>query len=450
MRVPRIPPDPEEVIGCAAADANRAGKVFSFLLAEPQHPDDPYRHWDEVRRRPPPAGFSAEEHWAALKLRRLRSATRLALADVRDRPFWFTEPPAVRQALHRLDRDAAGVIGSRVRALTRDDSRRYVARSLIEEPFSSSILEGAVTTRDIARQLVEDDRPPRTRDERMVLNNYRAMELVKRKLGEPLTLPLILQIHKIVSEGTLDRAEMAGRLRGPKDDVRVVDDGNDDVLHTPPPASDLPHRLEALCAFANTPESEQPFIHPVIRAIILHFMIGYEHPFVDGNGRTARALFYWGALKAGYWMLEYVSISRTITEAPAQYYRAFLETETDGGDLTYFIDHQLRVLCKSIDALHDYVERRQADLESFSDALSSEDFNHRQTFVLNEAALKRATRFTIAEQQRAHNVSYHTARNDLEDLVNRGFLAKVKRGRGSIYRPVARLLEQFAVDRGRR
>lgn len=448
MRVPSTPPDPYDVIRrTVAADHERSREML--LLGE-TYTDDPYRHWDTVRRRPPPEGFTAEEFWAALKLKRLQSATQLDLQDTRGRPFWFTEPPSVRQALHRLDRDAAGVIGSRVRAFTHDDSRRYVARSLIEEPFSSSILEGAATTRDIARKLVEESRTPRTRDERMVLNNYRAMEFVKGQLDGPLTPQLLLQVHKVVSEGTLDRPDRAGELRHVEDDVRVVDDGDGEILHTPPSASLLPGRLEALCDFANAPDTDRPFVHPLIRAIILHFMIGYEHPFVDGNGRTARAIFYWSVLKAGYWMLEYVSISRTIMEAPAQYYRAFLETETDGGDLTYFIDYHLGVLGRSIDALHACIERRQAELESFSDAISSADFNHRQTFVLNDAALKRASRFTIAEHQGAHGVSYLTARNDLEDLVRRGFLTKTKQGRVSVYRPVARMLEQFVRDRASR
>lgn len=447
MKLPPAPPDPFAILNRVIT---RGGEKSRRIFYWDAPPDDPYRSWSEIRRQHPSEGLTAEEFWAVLKLRRLRSATRLNLQDPKARPFSFCEPPAVRQSLHRLDRDAAGVIASRVQALTQDDSRRYVARSLIEEPFSSSILEGAATTRDVARKLVEEGRQPRTRDERMVLNNYRAMEHVKTRLNAPLSVEMFLDVHRIVCEGTLDRPDKVGVLRGPEDDVRVVDDGDGTILHTPPSAVDLPHRLEALCAFANAPDADQPFIHPLIRAIILHFMIGYEHPFVDGNGRTARALFYWRALKSGYWMLEYVSISRTIMEAPSQYYRAFLETETDGGDLTYFIDYQLKVLCKSIDALHAYIERRQSQLEAFSDALSSSDFNHRQTFVLNEAALHRATCFTLAEHQLAHQVSYHTARNDFEDLVRRGFFRKEKRGRESVYRPVARMMEQLAAARAKK
>ncbi len=51
------------------------------------------------------------------------------------------------------------------------------------------------------------------------------------------------------------------------------------------------------------------FIHPVIRAILLHFMLAYDHPFVDGTGRTARALFYWSMAHQGYWLMDFISIT---------------------------------------------------------------------------------------------------------------------------------------------
>jgi Fic family protein len=94
-------------------------------------------------------------------------------------------------------------------------------------------------------------------------------------------------------------------------------------------------------------------VHPVVRAILIHFMLGYDHPFYDGNGRTARALFYWSLARSGYWLMEYVSISRLLRQAPAQYARAYRHTETDDNDTTYFIVHQLEVIQQAIAALHE-------------------------------------------------------------------------------------------------
>ena len=91
--------------------------------------------------------------------------------------------------------------------------------------------------------------------------------------------------------------------------------------------------------FANS-SAESPFVHPVVRAILIHFMIGYDHPFVDGNGRTARALFYWSMLRSGFWMTEYFSISSILRKAPSQYVRSYLHTESDDGDTTLEAGHE--------------------------------------------------------------------------------------------------------------
>lgn len=60
----------------------------------------------------------------------------------------------------------------------------------------------------------------------------------------------------------------------------------------------------------------------MLRAILLHFWLAYDHPFEDGNGRTARSLFYWYMRTQGYWLVEYLLISNILRKAPAQYTRA--------------------------------------------------------------------------------------------------------------------------------
>lgn len=59
----------------------------------------------------------------------------------------------------------------------------------------------------------------------------------------------------------------------------------------------------------------------------MHFMLSYDHPFVDGNGRTARILFYWSMLSQDYWLAEFLPISRLLKMAPSQYARSFIYTE---------------------------------------------------------------------------------------------------------------------------
>ena len=122
--------------------------------------------------------------------------------------------------------------------------------------------------------------------------------------------------------------------------IYVQDHVDGEIAHTPPDSELVEKYMEDLCEFAN---SEKPFIHPIIKASIIHFQIGYIHPFMDGNGRTARALFYWFLVKKEYTLIKNISISRAILNSRIQYDKAFLKTENDNNDMTYFINYQLKV-----------------------------------------------------------------------------------------------------------
>ena len=164
---------------------------------------------------------------------------------------------------------------------------RYYVRSLIEEATTSSQLEGAATTRRVAKEMIRSGRKPGNRSEKMILNNYLTMQRIGEIRDEPLTPALVFQIHRLVTDGTLDDATATGRFRRDDEHV-VVGDDYGEVYHEPPPASQLEERLVLMCDFANGTTPGE-FVHPAIRSIILHFWLAYDHPFLDGNGRTARA-----------------------------------------------------------------------------------------------------------------------------------------------------------------
>lgn len=110
-------------------------------------------------------------------------------------------------------------------------------------------------------------------------------------------------------------------------------------VHIPPVYADIPGFILQLCSFFNGNEDGKFFIHPIMRGIIIHFMLAYMHPFADGNGRTAREVFYWYMLKQGYWLTEYLSISRIISRSKKSYEKAFLYSEADGNDIGYFVSY---------------------------------------------------------------------------------------------------------------
>jgi Fic family protein len=194
--------------------------------------------------------------------------------------------------------------------------------------------------------------------------------------------------------------------------------------------------MEALVRFANAEdEGDSQFIHPVIRGIVLHFWLAFDHPFEDGNGRVARALFYWVMLHQGYWLFEFISLSSVIKEAPAQYARAFLETETDDNDLTYFILNQLESIERAVAHLETYLERKAQQVQRVEELLHNRaDLNDRQLALLSHAIRHPGHRYTTQSHRRSHAVAYATARSDLLGLAELELLDKRRAGKGYSFR----------------
>lgn len=402
-------------------------------LAQDERSTRQYLHWDKLRHLSVPAGSTHEDWWLAIKLSRSGMLRPVPLKDRSGQPFQFAVPEMVHEELHKIDIGAGGAIGLPEPITNPQTKDRYLIRSLIEEATTSSQLEGAVTTREVAKEMIRSGRPPRDISEQMILNNFATMQRITELRAEVLTPQMVFDIHRLVTDKTLPDPTAADRFRR-GDEHRVVGDDYGEVFHDPPPAGELPARLEAMCDFANG-KTPGFFIHPVVRAIILHFWLAYDHPFVDGNGRTARALFYWSMLHHGCWLFEFISISNILRKAPAEYARSFLHTESDANDLTYFIVAQTKVIRKAITELHAYIDSKTAEVRELEVHVRALDlFNHRQAELIRHALKHPYQRYTIGSHQQSHNVVYQTARTDLLDLESRGMLELKKASRPMVFR----------------
>jgi Fic family protein len=405
--------------------------------------DEKYLHWDKLRHLAPPDGLTSLEWWLALKFRRAGGQILIPeLAATGSRPLLVSRHARVEAGLARLDRLLAGRMALPDAALSATTRDQFVSSSLMEEAIHSSLFEGAVSTREAAKDMLRSQRAPINRDERMILNNYRAMTRLREMAQSPLSLDMILELHRIMTEGTLDDPDDAGRLQLPGEDrVHIVDNRLNRIVYSPPPAEELPERMERLVEFANADDIVgDRYIHPVLRSILLHFQLAYDHPFLDGNGRTARALFYWSMLRRGFWLAEFFSISRLLYKHRHPYELAYQQVESDEQDGTYFVLQQLDVLQRSVDELFDYVERKnraQAQLRRRLRARA--DLNHRQLAVLDHALRHPDHLYTHESHANSHRITTMTARSDLLGLVARGWLEKSRSGKQVIYQPVAGL-----------
>jgi len=381
--------------------------------------NEEYYYWDKVKYLEMPEGVKPIETWSFAKFRRLQSPNRVVFGSYQ---FSWLLPARIQANLHFLDLNIGGSLETRS-LLGSDDKHRYLISSIMEEAIASSQIEGAVTTRKHAKEMLRKKLGPKNRSEQMIANNYHTIQRILEIKDQMLSPEKLLEVHKLITADTLDNHEEEETFRT-SNDINVVDVVDNEIVYRPPGVDELPKLIEDLCKFFNE-EDKANFMHPIIKGCIIHFMIGFIHPFTDGNGRTARALFYWYLLKKGYWLTEYLSISRLILRSKTQYARAYLFTETDDNDLTYFISYQVRTMKLAYDSLREYIQRKINEKRQISEFLKLDNVNDRQALILKWIYEEPSLLLTVKDVDGRLGISNQTARTDLQGLLQVGFLSEI-------------------------
>lgn len=440
MRIPEKPPSMFEMMenksqGLLEAFSNKKVEIFlKNMIAK-------YYYWDKFKTFPMPDGIKPEIAWVCKEIMSMPQKKQISLADKKNTSFSYWMPDKVMQCLHFIDRNAAGKIETIDTIPSQQYRDRFIVSSLMDEAIASSQIEGASTTRKKAKEMLRKEHKPKNKSEQMIVNNYKAIKYIRKIKDLSITQDIILKLHSILTENTVDADEIGRFRKSPKDDdVRVFDfDGT--VLHIPPNGKELTWRVNKFIDFANE-DNEKEFTHPVVKAIILHFWIGYDHPFTDGNGRTARAIFYWYMLKKGYWLFEFISISRLVAKSYGGYKRAFLYSELADNDITYFLIYNLRLLKISINEIQKKIYHKQEQIHHASVILRRfPNINNRQKELLINAFKNPDTIYTIKEHSQFQQVTYQTARTDLLDLSNLGLLEKNIGGKELVFMASKKLEE---------
>ena len=388
--------------------------------------NETFEYWDTIKYKRCPEGCTPQQLWTYVKAARVKSM----MAVWGKYGITLTLTNQMQRMCHEIDMNWGGSWGTD--SIIGDENKeQYLVGSLMEEAIYSSQMEGAATTRKVAKEMLRKKMTPKDKSQQMIANNYQTIQFIVSHKDALLTPELLLQIHQLMTEHTMQDPQEAGCFRS-NNDVVVENGITHETVHIPPTYEEIPNFVEDLCRFFNEQDAPQ-FIHPIIRGIIIHFMVAYVHPFADGNGRTARALFYWYMLKQGYWLTEYLSISRVIAKSKKSYEKAFLYTEADGMEMGYFVAYNMRVLQQSFKQLQDYIKRKQEEKRAANSFLRIGNINTRQAQIIKMFADDSNLVVTIADLQAQFLVSPTTAKADVVGLINMGLLAeisfnKVKKG----------------------
>lgn len=388
--------------------------------------NETFEYWDTIKYKRCPDGCTPQQLWTYVKAARVKSM----MSVWGKYGISLTLTNQMQRMCHEIDMNWGRSWGTD--SIIGDENKeQYLVGSLMEEAIYSSQMEGAATTRKVAKEMLRKKMTPKDKSQQMIANNYQTIQFIVSHKDALLTPELLLQIHQLMTEHTMQDPQEAGCFRS-NNDVVVENGITHETVHTPPTFEEIPNFVEDLCLFFNEKDAPQ-FIHPIIRGIIIHFMVAYVHPFADGNGRTARALFYWYMLKQGYWLTEYLSISRVIAKSKKSYEKAFLYTEADGMEMGYFVAYNMRVLQQSFKQLQDYIKRKQEEKRAANSFLRIGNINTRQAQIIKMFADDSNLVVTIADLQAQFLVSPTTAKADVVGLINMGLLAeisfnKVKKG----------------------
>lgn len=388
--------------------------------------NETFEYWDTIKYKRCPEGCTPQQLWTYVKAARVKSM----MSVWGKYGITLTLTNQMQRMCHEIDMNWGGSWGTD--SIIGDENKeQYLVGSLMEEAIYSSQMEGAATTRKVAKEMLRKKMTPKDKSQQMIANNYQTIQFIVSHKDALLTPELLLQIHQLMTEHTMQDPQEAGCFRS-NNDVVVENGITHETVHIPPTYEEIPNFVEDLCRFFNEQDAPQ-FIHPIIRGIIIHFMVAYVHPFADGNGRTARALFYWYMLKQGYWLTEYLSISRVIAKSKKSYEKAFLYTEADGMEMGYFVAYNMRVLQQSFKQLQDYIKRKQEEKRAANSFLRIGNINARQAQIIKMFADDSNLVVTIADLQAKFWVSPTTAKADVVGLMNMGLLSeisfnKVKKG----------------------
>ena len=404
----------------------------SEIAAELKAANASYEYWDKARYTLLPENISPELFWSVVKFR--RSGLYAEKIKIGINSFKYLINPEILKKLSFIEK-----FGIKT-DLSLDEENEYGADAKMEEAIASSRLEGADITGESAKEMLRTGADPETESEKMVVNNYKALTFAEKNTDKELSVEFIKQLY-----GAVMNADGGDIFRKDEQNARVVDIRDDAVLYEPPKSADIETLLLSLCDYINADTDT----NPVIKAAALHFLFAYIHPFRDGNGRAARILFYWYALKKGLGAFKYLPVSKTLRLIPSLYAKAFLYTEMDENDLTYFINFHLDVLAESVNSFEEYVRQSKLSMpEKKIPDVSGVKLNLRHKSILRDFALNRQQR-NIEYFKNKLGIVYETARKDMMYLAKKGFLSKRKKSKEFLYSLSKKSLKILAQEENR-
>lgn len=287
-------------------------------------------------------------------------------------------------------------------------------KALILESHHSTHIEGTALNLEQAKSILEGKKIKGVSrdDERELLNYKKAMDFISKYLGkdDPVSEGIVREVHKILVKGVRGENADPGNYR--KIQNYVVNSRTREVVYTPPGPLDVPHLMREFTEWVNKAED----MSPILVAGIAQFQFVHIHPFIDGNGRTARLLSTLILYKTGYDFKRLFTISEYYDKDRPAYYQAIQTVRKNNMDMTtwleYFVDG-LRSQMTEIQAKGEQLIKQDSQFQK----IKKIGLNKRQEKAVKHLIIKGT--LSVNEYQFVASCIRRTAQRDLEELVEK-------------------------------
>lgn len=239
------------------------------------------------------------------------------------------------------------------------------------------------------------------------------------------TLETILEIHRITTEKLLPE-DQSGQFRTKQVVLRNTRTGL--ISYTPPPAAEIPFLMEDLVAWINSEETKE--LYPVVKAGIIHYELARIHPFIDGNGRTARATATLIMFLDGYDIRRFFSLEQYFDENPIDYYETLqavsnqLVLDTHERDLTPWLEYFIKGVAIEMNKIKERVKRISAD-SRVKDKLGEQVALNERQMIIMEYLNRNKTMQNRDFRKIFPDYSDDTVLRELKFLMQKGLIKKV-------------------------
>jgi Fic family protein len=226
-------------------------------------------------------------------------------------------------------------------------------------------------------------------------------------------------LHRLTMQNLVDD-QYVGDYRNKQVIVKSAADGQ--IVFRPPVSVEVPYLVEEFFEWLNHPKTAH--IHPIFKAAVTHYQLVFVHPFIEGNGRTARALATLVLYTTGYDFKKFFSLEQYFDKDVQAYYDALLSVQQNQQhDMTYWLEYFCYGLALEIERVKEQVLKLSKDLKLKKELGQQVALSEREIIILE--VLQKQGEITSHDAQRAlPNVSVDTILRDLKDLIDKGVIQK--------------------------